>query len=443
MKKIAPISGFPEWLPEQRLVELRVIDLIREQFELFGFAPVETRSVESLDVLLKKGETDKEIYVLRRLQAEESEANKEVGLPFDLTVPFSRYVAQYRGQLTFPFKRYQIQKVWRGERPKEGRFREFYQADVDVIAENSLPLSFDIELPRMLHVVLSALPIPPVRILINNRKLLQGAYESLGIADTTSVLRIVDKLDKIGDAGVAELLRSQLALKASQSDAILAIAKIQSADASFAERLLALGLQGRLLDEGINELTMVMDGLQDLPRSLILADLHIARGLDYYTGTVYEGVMLGHEQMGAVCSGGRYDTLIASDSVQLPGIGVSIGISRILGRLFGQGQLASSRKTPTCVLVAVGTEAQRDQAVAIANLLRARGVPTEVYHESVKFDKQIRYATRKGIPFVWFVEGHVSGTNEVRDLRTGAQITVDPATWMPPEEDRRPRIVIP
>jgi histidyl-tRNA synthetase len=433
VKNIPVLSGYPEWLPEQRIVEQRILDTIRRKFELSGFTSIETRSVERLDVLLQKGQTNREVYVLRRLHAGEEEENKNLGLVYDLTVPFSRYVGQFRGQLTFPFKRYQMQKVWRGERPQEGRYREFCQADADVVAEGALPLSFDMEMGALLHDVLSSLPIPPVRILINNRKVLDGACRALDVEDVPRVLRNLDKLDKLGEGAVRRMLLDDAGLRESQTGTLLELARIRTPDASFADRVRALGLAHPLLDAGIAELTRVMDSLA--ATGSVTADLHIARGFDYYTGTVYEGVMTGHEAAGAVCAGGRYDDLIGSGFVTLPGVGISIGVSRILGRLFAQNALTADRRCPTCVLVALAAEAARHDVEAVARALRTRGISTEVHHEPGKYDRQIRYAERKGIPYVWFTDG-----NQVRDIRSGVQAAADPATWMPPEEDLVPQV---
>lgn len=441
MSKIAPISGFPEWLPEQRMIEQRVLDTIRAKFESFGFAPIETRAVEPLEQLLAKGETDKEIYVLRRLQAGDDEENKNLGLHYDLTVPFARYVTQFKSELQFPMKRYQIQKVWRGERPKEGRFREFYQADIDVVAENELPLWFDAEVPLLIHEVLRALPFPPVRLHLNNRKVLEGAGRALGLEDLTPVLRTVDKLDKIGEAGVTEALTTQLGLTPSQIDPLLALTRVVTPDASFAEKVRALGLKHEVLDKGLDELTFVMDTLRELPEGSAVADLHIARGFDYYTGTVYEATLLGHEAMGSVCSGGRYDSLVGTGTGwKLPGVGISIGVSRILGRLFGQKLLTSNRRVPTVVLVALHDEPSRKGALTVARTLRERGIAAEVFHSPVKYGKQMDYASRKGIPYVWFPPRAEGATHEVKDIRAGAQSSVDLATWAPSEGDRELRV---
>jgi histidyl-tRNA synthetase len=437
MAKITALTGFPEWLPEQRLVEQRILDLVRRKFELFGFAPLETRAVEPLDVLLKKGASDKEIYVLRRLHAED-EAEAELGLHFDLTVPFARYVTQHRGSLVFPFKRYQIQKVWRGERPQQGRYREFYQADIDVIGEGELPVHFDAEMALLLHEVVSALPIPRIQLRINNRKVLEGFYRALGLTNIIDVLRSVDKLDKIGEAGVKSALVQENGLTDSQAEQCLALARIRGRGAEVVDAVRGLGQNHPLLEEGLAELGAVMDMLKDLPAEAAIADLHIARGLDYYTGTVYEGVFLEHPQLGAVCSGGRYDNLASDDKHKLPGVGVSLGISRILGLLFGKGALKASRATPTVALIALPSEADRPRAYEAARGLRARNIATEVFYAPLKFGKQIRYAERKGIPYVLFPG---EGTWEVRDIRKGEQTAVELGSWMPAEEDLEPQVL--
>ena len=434
MKKIKPISGFPEWTPEQRMVEQEVLRIIQEKFELFGFAPLETRSVEPLEHLLKKGETDKEIYVLKRLQAESDEGAR-LGLHFDLTIPFARYLMQNRANMVFPVKRYQIQKVWRGERPQEGRYREFYQADIDVVAQDSLPLQFDAEMPRLLHEVATALPMPPITVMVNNRKVMEGYYRGLGIEEITPVLRTVDKLAKIGHDGVVKVLVEEVGLTSETAEKCLALASIRSEDSSFVAAIRALGVEHPILEEGLAELGFVMDQLADLPAGAIVADMSIARGLDYYTGTVYEGVMQGLEGLGAVCSGGRYDNLVDGGNIPFPGVGVSFGVTRILGKLFGDGHIEASRKTPSAVLIALPSDEQRKESVAVATALRARGICCEVYHLPQKYGKQIRYAERKGIPFVWFPEGDDSASHEVRDIRSGEQASVDPASWSPPAED--------
>ncbi|MFN7146732.1 MAG: histidine--tRNA ligase, partial [Myxococcota bacterium] len=343
---VGAITGFPEWLPHQRWVEQELTDRIRRRYELHGYVPVETRSVEPLETLTQKGATDKEIYVLRRLQADEGEGDSGLGLHFDLTIPFARYVAQNRNDLTFPFKRYQIQKVWRGERPQEGRFREFYQCDADVIGMNQLPVWWDVEMTMLMREVLDDLPIPAVAIQVNNRKILEGFYRALGIEDYARTLRTMDKIDKIGEKGVLAELHRDGNLTSEQATGCLRLAGISGAGLDVLERIEALGYSHPLLQEGLSEMELVLRETASLPAGSVVANLRIARGLDYYTGTVYEGVMAGFEKQGSVCSGGRYDNLASVGKDKLPGIGVSIGLSRILGLLFKQNTLTASRKVP-------------------------------------------------------------------------------------------------
>jgi histidyl-tRNA synthetase len=426
----APISGFPEWLPEVRLVELHWLDRIRETFERYGFCNIETPSVEALDVLMAKGETSQEVYTLRRLQAGDDDSDARLGLHFDLTVPFARYVAQNFNELDFPFKRYQIQKVWRGERPQEGRYREFTQCDIDVINVDSVPLHFDAEMPRIIHEILTNLRIGDFSININNRKVLQGFYEGLGVSDPLEVIRIADKLDKIGSDGVRAQLTSGLGLSDEQASTILALAHIRGTDATVVDEIAKLGPQSDLLTQGLDELAFVMDSLSDLPTGSIVADLSIARGLDYYTGTVYEGKLLAYPTYGSICSGGRYENLAGSFIRRsLPGIGMSIGLTRIFAKLVAEGLIEAGPKCPSDLLVAIPNDQRRTQAVATAAQLRSRGLNVELYHQADKIGKQIRYASRKGIPFVWFPPFEDGREHEVKDLVSGEQALADPATW--------------
>ncbi|TQN32463.1 histidyl-tRNA synthetase [Haloactinospora alba] len=426
-----PISGFPEWLPEIRAVEQRWLDHIRSGFERYGFTPVETPSVENLDVLLAKGETSQEVYTLHRLQADAGDnSDAKLGLHFDLTVPTARYVAQHFNDLTFPFKRYQIQRVWRGERPQEGRFREFTQCDIDVINVDQVPLHFDAEMPRIAHEILSGLDIPSWTIYVNNRKVLQGFYEGLGIADPLAVIRTMDKLDKIGGEGVRTILTGEVGLSGEQADSCLALARISGGDRSVTDEVDKLGVRSELLTEGLEELGFVLDSLSDLPSGSVVADLSIARGLDYYTGTVYEAAFDDDPGYGSICAGGRYDDL-AGQFIRrrLPGVGFSIGLTRIFAKLVAEGRIEAGRVCPTDVMVAVPNAQRREAALRTAARLRERGFNTEVYHQVAKFGKQIQYASRKGIPFVWFPPLDEGGTHEVKDMTTGEQGEADPETW--------------
>ncbi|MFC0528486.1 histidine--tRNA ligase [Phytohabitans kaempferiae] len=440
MSKPTPISGFPEWLPPQRMIEQYVIERIRRTFELYGFAPLETRAVEPLDQLLRKGETSKEVYVLRRLQAAEGDIDEDtLGLHFDLTVPFARFVLENAGKLHFPFRRYQIQKVWRGERPQEGRYREFLQADIDVVDRDTLPFHYEAEMPLVLGDALGGLPIPPVLVHVNNRKVCEGFYRGLGLTDPEAALRAVDKLDKIGPEKVAELLAETAGASDAQAKACLRLAEISAPDASFADQVRALGVSHPLLDEGLEELVRVVEVAAEHAPGLCVADLKIARGLDYYTGTVYEATLSGFERFGSVCAGGRYDNLASAGNDRFPGVGISIGVTRILGLLFGAGALTVSRSVPTSVLVALPAEERRRDCDRIAAALRGRGIATEVAPSAAKYGKQIRFAERRGIPFVWFPGGD-GEADTVKDIRSGDQVEADSTAWTPPAGDLRPAI---
>ncbi len=446
MSKISPLSGFPELLPAQRAVEQQVIDTLRHTFELHGFAGIETRAVEPLDQLLRKGDTSKEVYLLRRLQEESAEGHAGVGLHFDLTVPFARYVLENAGKLDFPFRRYQIQKAWRGERPQEGRFREFTQADIDIVGRDTLALHHDVEVTRVMVDALTRLDfLPAFRLQVNNRKLIQGFYAGLDIAEPDEVMRLVDKLDKLPLDKVRGLLLQEAGLSAEVADRVLELATIRSDDDGFVAAVRALGVQHQLLEEGLAELAELVRGCADLvsDRVRVSADLSIARGLDYYTGTVFETRLEGYESMGSICSGGRYDALASDGRTTYPGVGISLGVSRVVVPLLARTGLTASRSVPSAVLVAVVAEDSRATSTAVAGALRTRDIPCEVAPDAAKFGKQIRYAERRGIPYVWFTQAD-AGSGELRhhvkDIRSGEQVEADPATWAPPEADLRPTI---
>jgi histidyl-tRNA synthetase len=444
MARPTPLSGFPELLPAQRHVEQQVLARLAATFELHGFANVETRAVEPLEQLLTKGETSKEVYVLRRLQAEEGDAGQasSLGLHFDLTVPFARYVLENAGKLEFPFRRYQIQKVWRGERPQEGRFREFTQADIDVIGRDTLAFHHDVEVARVMLDALRTLDfLPGFTLQVNNRKLIQGFYTGLGATDTAAVMRAVDKLDKLSEEQVHAQLVDDAGLTGEQADSCLALARITTPDTSFVEQVRALGVRHELLDEGLEELAAVIEGCAPLvtDRVEIVADLKIARGLDYYTGTVFETRLQGYDGLGSICSGGRYDALATDGRTTYPGVGISLGVSRVLVPLLGQGVVTADRSVPSAVLVAVVDEEHRSASDALAEQLRGNGVPCEVAPAAQKFGKQIRHAERRGIPYVLF-PGADGAAPELKDIRSGDQAPVDLSTWTPPVEDLRPRI---
>ncbi|WP_375475258.1 histidine--tRNA ligase [uncultured Jatrophihabitans sp.] len=441
-----PLSGFPELLPQQRVVEDAVLDRLRRVFELHGFAHIETPAVESLDTLLTKGEIDKEVYVLRRLHADaedgESDRAGGLGLHFDLTVPFARYVLEHAGRLEFPFRRYQIQRAWRGERPQEGRFREFTQADIDVVAKDVLPFHHDVEIARVMAEALSALDfLPPLRLQVNNRRLIEGFYRGLGAPDPAAVMRVIDKLDKMPADAIAVQLGEIAGLDEAQAAKCLQLAEIRTPDTGFVERVRELGVQHELLDTGLAELAAVIDGCAAVSAVsagvTIEADLRIARGLDYYTGTVFETRMAGFESIGSICSGGRYESLATDGRTTYPGVGISLGVTRLLMPLLQRGRLTGSRAVPSAVLVALPDDASRPACDALAQRLRARGIATEVAAAPQKYGKQIRYAERRGIPFVWFP----GAPDAVRDIRSGEQADADADSWTPPAHDASPQVL--
>ncbi len=441
MSKITPLSGFPEFLPAERAVEREVIASLSRTFELHGFANIETRVVEPLDRLSKGGDIDKEIYVLRRLHADESAGDSGLGLHFDLTVPFARYVLEHAGKLEFPFRRFQIQPAWRGERPQEGRYRQFAQADIDIVGRDELPFHHDVEVVRVMVEALDALPLPPLSFQVNNRKLIQGFYRGLGIPDVPAAIRAIDKLDKQSPEAVASLLVDTAGATPEQAERCLALATIRVADTSFVETVHDLGVEDELLETGLTELAAVIDGCASAVSDHVTveANLRIARGLDYYTGTVLEVFMEGYERLKSVAGGGRYDALAGDGKTTYPGVGISFGVSRTLVPLISDGVLAGSRPVSSAVLVALADEDARPAAQELANRLRRRGIATEVSAGAQKFGKQIRYAERRGIPYVWFEQD--DGSHQVKDIRSGDQVEADPDAWMPPDTDLHQTII--
>lgn len=450
MSQGASLSGFPEWLPEQRVVEQALIDTLRRVFELNGFIGIETRAVEPGSSLLKKGETSKEIYLLSRLQdrGEEDKVPVEdrLGLHFDLTVPLSRYVVENSGHLTFPFKRWQIQKVWRGERPQEGRFREFVQADVDVVGNGELPAHYEVELPLVMVSALEELRsfgLPKATVHANNRKLSEGFYRGLGLDDVEGVLREIDKLDKIGPKAVCDLLVSQCGATPEQARACLDLAGLTASDGrQLHERFDGLcrqvgidmcGQAYSLAEEGLDTLAMIIDEADRIRPGSVIADLKIARGLDYYTGSVYETFLEGAESLGSICSGGRYDNLATQGKRTYPGVGLSIGLSRLLSFLLSAKGAHANRVSPASVLVAVWNEGDRSVSDHIAQKLRSRGIAADVAPTAAKVGKQIRYADHLGIPYVWFPaqEGEEATGDEVKNIITGDQVPADALSWTP------------
>ncbi len=434
MIKPRPISGFPEWSPAQTLAEQRFLRQAIAVYESYGYTPLDTPVVERVEVLTAKGVVDKEIYALDRLREESrSDSPPELGLRFDLTVPLARYVAQHYGELSFPFKRYQVGKVWRGERPQEGRFREFYQADIDVIAEDSLPLHFDAEMPRVVLEIFQAMGLK-ARVRINNRKLLLALYRGLKISEEqlADVLREADKLDKIGVDSLRQEL-GKLGLESSQVESCLSLAQTSGDFEVVRSRVQELGLEGAELDQGLREVETVATALADLSGENWCLDLGIVRGLDYYTGTIYETNLVDYPQLGSVCSGGRYDDL-ASGFIKrsLPGVGISIGISRVVSYLLKTKAMDVTRHCPTDVLIILPKEESRPLCTEIAKQVRAAGRACEIYHLPQGMKKQLRYADRKGIPYVLFPHKYKpeSPVVEVKHLASGEQSELPLSEWL-------------
>lgn len=435
--KPRPVTGFPEWLPEVRLVEQQWFDHIRKVFESYGFCSIETPSVEELDVLRAKGEVDKEIYVIERLHKDENDkSDARLALHFDQTVPLARYVAQNFNDLVFPFKRYQMQRVWRGERPQAGRFREFYQCDIDVIGIDNLPLHFDAEMPAIIWEILAALPgmeNEKIQMQISNRKILSSLIEtytsSSAFPDAKQrAMTAIDKMEKIGEDAVKKELES-CGFQQDRINYLLPLIKKKYTHADELEALRSFdGLTGNMTyHEGIDELKFVLSNLSHLPKGSVVADLSIVRGLDYYTGIVYETRFLDDPTYGSICSGGRYDDLAGSYiNKHLPGVGISIGFSRLFERILKKGSLPAGPKSPAHVMVILPSEEARASASATAQQLRKRGLNVELFHAAKKIPDQLKYASRKGIPYVWFPD-----LGEVKNMASGNQTPAKIDEWMP------------
>lgn len=427
------IAGYPEWSPDQQALEAEIKRVLREVFALHGFPEVNSRCQEPIANLVSEGD-DKEIMTVGRLgSADEA----EMAMRFDLTVPFARYVAQNVESLPLPFARYAIGTAWRGERPQFGRYREFTQADFDVVARTTLPLSFDGQIVALLLEATAKLPIPPVLVSVNNRKILQGAYASLEIGDVTATLRVVDKLRKIGRQGVIDTLVDQ-GLEQAVASTCVDLAEIKGHPQHVVKELAGLNLRSDLLDEGLHELVTMFESIPNELQGQLICNLEIARGLAYYTGLVVEGYFQ-HDTtgFGAVCSGGRYENLVGKfdPSLKMPGVGASIGVTRIMGYLTQSGGGAMSRSNPAVVLIALESEELRGRATEVAQQLRNRGIAAMVSPDSPKWGDQIGNATKRGIPHVVFVK---SDGLEVRDLSTRTQEQLDPASWSP-GADAQPR----
>ncbi|GAA0241290.1 histidine--tRNA ligase [Rhodanobacter caeni] len=429
------MPGVLELLPLDQIAFQRMLDVIRRNYERFGFLPVETPAIEHADVLLTKtgGETERQVYFVQSTGALDKEGAPELALRFDLTVPLARYVAEHERELSFPFRRYQMQRVYRGERAQRGRFREFYQCDIDVIGKDTLSVRYDAEIPAVIYSVFRELNVGAFTIQLNNRKLMRGYFESLGIVDGERqmlVLREVDKLDKRGaDAVRATLVGESFGLDAAVVEKILAFVQVRSTSLQDAfAKLDALGAGPEIMEQGRAELKEVLAMIRDfgVPESHFVLNLSIARGLDYYTGTVYETTLNDHPQIGSVCSGGRYENLAGQyTKSHLPGVGISIGLTRLYWQLRDAGLINTAQSTVD-VLVTQMDPAQLPAYLALATELRSAGIATEVVLEGGKLAKQFKYADRAGIRFVVVLgeDELAKGVVTVKDLRRQDQFEV-------------------
>jgi len=429
------MPGVMELLPLEQIAFQALLDTVRRNFERFGFLPVETPVMEFSDVLLTKqgGETERQVYFVQSTGGLEHGGKPELALRFDLTVPLARYVAQHENVLTFPFRRYQIQRVYRGERAQRGRFREFYQCDIDVVGKDQLSVRYDAELPAVIYNVFRDLGIGPFTIQINNRKLMRGYLEALGIGDgekQASVLREVDKLDKRGIDHVRETLTGDaFALSSGTVEKLLAFVQTRSISLADAiAKLDALGEGNATLGEGRAELREVLTLVKafGVPETHFALNLSIARGLDYYTGTVYETTLNDHPAIGSICSGGRYENLASHyTKSKLPGVGISIGATRLYWQLREAGLMASGRSTVQA-LVAQMDEAELPRYLALATELRDAGINTEVVIEPGKLARQFKYADRAGVRFVLVLgpDEIAKGTVAIKDLEKQDQFEI-------------------
>ncbi len=432
MEKIRPrtLSGFMELLPAPQMQLERMMQILRETYELYGFTPLDTPVLESSEILLAKGggETEKQIYRFQK-------GDSDLAMRFDLTVPLAKYVAMHAGELSFPFRRYQIGKVYRGERAQRGRFREFYQSDIDIIGDGKLDIMNEAEIPSIIYTIFRRFGLKRFVIRVNNRKLLNGFYAMLGLSEQSGeIMRTVDKLDKIGEEKVKTLLLDG-GLTEAQADEILRFIAIRGTNAEVLEKLEAYRGKNEIFDLGLEELTTVAKHLSSfgVPEENFAVDLTIARGLDYYTGTVYETTLLDHPEIGSVCSGGRYDNLAEYyTDRQLPGVGISIGLTRLFYVLGEQNMLNENLPTAPADCLLLPMTEDFGAAVRLATQLRSAGIRTQIYAEQKKFKAKIGYADKLGIPYVVFLGEDEIARNEcsVKNLRTGEQqsLSVEAAT---------------
>ena len=426
--KVQPrtLSGFMELLPREQMMMEKMMAVLRETYAAYGFTPLDTPVIEASEVLLAKagGETEKQIYRF-------SKGDSDLSLRFDLTVPLAKYVALHYGDLAFPFRRFQIGKVYRGERAQRGRFREFYQADIDIIGDGKLDIANEAEIPSIIFQTFSRLGLKKFQIRVNNRKILNGFYAMLGLGGQAGdVMRTVDKLEKIGPEKVAEILTGELGIPQNAADDILKFIAIRGKNTAVLEALEQYRGRNELFDTGLDELGTVVKYLSafGVPEENFAVDLTIARGLDYYTGTVYETAMLDHPEIGSICSGGRYDNLAEYYTNKiLPGVGISIGLTRLFYVLNEQKMLNTECGSACADVLVLPMTADLSPAIALAARLREAGVRVQLYTEKKKFNAKMNYADKLGIPYVIFLgEDEINaGVVSCKDMLSGEQTKLD------------------
>ena len=423
--KVRPrtLSGFMELLPQEQMKMEKITDILRESYSLYGFSPLDTPLIESSEVLLAKGggETEKQIYRFTK-------GDSDLSLRFDLTVPLARYVAEHCSELTFPFRRYQIGKVYRGERAQRGRFREFYQADIDIIGDGKLDILNEAEIPAVIYRTFTKLGINRFTIRVNNRKLLNGFYEISGMTEKApEIMRTVDKLDKIGAEKVKQILIDDVKMLPCKTESLLDFMAIQGTNAEVISALEQYRGMSPVFDEGLDELIKVTEylGAFGVPQENFAIDLKIARGLDYYTGTVYETTLTDHPEIGSVCSGGRYDNLAEyyTDKT-LPGVGISIGLTRLFYVLSEQGLLSDEIITSPCDVLVIPMTEDLKTAAETATVFRKKGIRTQLYVEKKKFKAKMAYADRIKVPYCAIIgeDEEAQGIVALKDMKTGEQV---------------------
>ena len=429
MTKVSPrtLSGFMELLPEQQMKMERMMEILRQSYSVYGFTPLDTPIIESAEVLLAKGggETEKQIYRFMK-------GDSDLALRFDLTVPLAKYVAGHYSELSFPFRRYQIGKVYRGERAQRGRFREFYQADIDIIGDGRLDIINEAEIPAIIYSTFTKLGMHKFRIKVNNRKLLNGFYAMNGMSERAGdIMRTVDKLDKVGAEKVRQLLIDEVKMLPCKAENVLDFMAICGTNDEVISALERYRGMDETFDLGLDELRTVTRYLADfgVPEDNFAVDLTIARGLDYYTGTVYETEMTEHPEIGSVCSGGRYDNLAGYyTDRQLPGVGISIGLTRLFYVLNEQGLLSGEQVTSPCDALVIPMTEDMSYAISAATALRSSGVRTQLYCEKKKFKAKMSYADKLKVPFVVLAgEDEIKeGVLSVKNMLTGEQVSSAP-----------------